>query len=139
MLTTGLESFLRGIENHPVLGVLGSIVLESLWSALDLRLVPIQTRSWHFKFETLPIEHLVVVESRRSGIETDFPACYLLEVLCSLLSVFPFLKTLDASDLSISSKHLILHRLVVNMLATLTCLASSDTHVLKDSYAWIFS
>lgn len=77
----------------------------------------VQARAWYFKLKTRSIEHLVVVEAVRCGIEADPLAIHGLVVARSLFVLFPDIRLINASDLVFDTKESIL---VVDVLASFT-------------------
>ena len=77
VLSLVLEPALTGIENNSILKVFVSWLTESSRtnglsvSTLDLQIFIILPWAWYFQFQTLSVEDLVGVESRRGTIETD--------------------------------------------------------------------
>jgi hypothetical protein len=77
----------------------------------------IQARARHLKLQALAIEDLVVVESRRGGIEADAFATDGLVVASPCAMLTPHISILNASDLIFNSKRSLL---VVHMFAMIT-------------------
>ena len=80
--------------------------------------VPVQTWPWHFKFQALSIEDLVVIEAGRGGIETNSFTGSRLIIGSACTLIFPAISIfLNASDLILDSKDSFF---IVNMLTLLT-------------------
>ena len=80
--------------------------------------VTVKTRPWHFKFQALSIEDLVVIEARRCGVETNSFTGRRLIIGSACTLIFPASSAfLDASDLILDSED---GFFVVNMLTLLT-------------------
>ena len=76
ILALVLKATLARVEYDSILKMLVSRLTEGSRSAqtvssCDLELIIILSGSWHLKFETLPIEDLIRVETGRGTVEAD--------------------------------------------------------------------
>lgn len=97
----------------------------------------IEPRSWHLKLQALSVEHLVVVESRRCGIETDALASHALIITCTSAFLLPALIVLDASDLILDAEDRITVIHVLSLIRLGDNLSALAVDGLQESHTWI--
>lgn len=112
----GLESLLCRVEYDRSSQALSPRLIECFWSIRHISLVLVEARSRHLKLETLSIEDLIVIESRRGGIEANSATRGHLQIACSSLSMLPLVQCLQAGNLILGTKDRIF---VVDMLSLL--------------------
>ena len=99
----------------------------------------IQARARYLELQTLAIKDLVVVESRRSGIETDAFADDRLIVASSCAVFTPYIRFFNTSDLIFNSKSSLF---VIHMFALVTLrhdFAALATMTFQNADAWVCS
>ena len=113
------EPLLACIEHNCVFEMFVPWLVHGLRSALfrsSFSLL-IETWAWDLKLEALPVEHLIVVKTRRSCVETDPFASDGLVVTRSLTVLTPHIRLLNASNLILDTEDGIL---IVDVLTLLT-------------------
>ena len=107
-------------------------------SAVLRTCVPVQTRPWHFKFQALSIEDLVVIEAWRGGIETNsFTSSRLIIGSTCTLILPASCVVLNASDLVLDSKDCFFVVDMLTLLALRHNLGPLSRIRLKNTNSWV--